>query len=111
MLHVFHFIQLLVCIPRCKHSEWCLPVYVRTNTLLRKGCIIHNLLALLLFSDVREQMKLVDRGVSQKEPRFINRAARSLQSLRKKTNDNVLRRLIMAYYPPSESNKITVGLQ
>ena len=52
--------------------------------------------------DIREQLKSIERGVTQKEPRFINRAVRSLQSLRKKANDNVLRKLLMTYYPPSE---------
>ena len=52
--------------------------------------------------DIREQLKSIERGVTQKEPRFINRAVRSLQSLRKKANDNVLRKLLMTYYPPSK---------
>ena len=49
-------------------------------------------------------MRLVERGVNQKEPRFINRAVRSLQSLRKRINDGILRKLITAYYPPSKSS-------
>ncbi len=52
--------------------------------------------------DIREQMRLVERGVNQKEPRFINRAVRSLQSLRKRVSDGILRKLIIAYYPPSK---------
>ena len=51
-------------------------------------------------SEIREQMKLVEKGVAQKEPRFINRAIRNLHSLRRKTNDTVLRAVVMAYYPP-----------
>lgn len=36
----------------------------------------------------------------QKEPRFVNRALRSLPVLRKRINDNVLRRLVLTCYPP-----------
>ena len=53
-------------------------------------------------ADIREQMKLIERGVQQKELRFINRAVRCIQSLRKKTNDGILRRVAVAYYPPGE---------
>jgi len=53
-------------------------------------------------ADVREQLRLVERGVSQKEPRFINRAVRSIQSQRKKINERVLWRVVVMYYPPSE---------
>jgi 26S proteasome regulatory subunit N3 len=51
---------------------------------------------------VREQMKLIERGVNQKEVRYINRALRGIQSLRKKTNDAILRRVTVAYYPASK---------
>ena len=52
--------------------------------------------------DIREQMRLIERGVHQKELRFINRALRCIQLLRKKTNDAILRRVTVAYYPASE---------
>lgn len=51
------------------------------------------------FLDIREQMKLIERGVNQKELRYINRALRCIQTLRKKTNDAILRRVTVAYYP------------
>ena len=47
-------------------------------------------------------MKLIEKGVTQKEPRYIYRAVRCLQALRKRTNDAILRRLVTVYYPPSE---------
>ena len=47
-------------------------------------------------------MKLIERGVNQKEVRYINRALRGIQSLRKKTNDAILRRVTVAYYPASK---------
>ena len=55
--------------------------------------------------DIREQMKLIERGVHQKEVRYINRALRSLRSLRRKTNDAILRRVTVAYYPAGESRE------
>ncbi|CAI8036144.1 26S proteasome non-ATPase regulatory subunit 3 [Geodia barretti] len=60
---------------------------------------------LLTFEDVREQMKLIERGVNQKEVRYINRALRGIQSLRKKTNDAILRRVTVAYYPATSPLK------
>lgn len=58
-----------------------------------------------LFSDIREQMKLIERGVNQKEMRYINRALRCIQALRKKTNDAILRRVTVAYYPSSKGER------
>ena len=39
-------------------------------------------------------MKLIERGVVQKESRYIIRALRSIQKLRKQLNDNVLWNLL-----------------
>lgn len=52
--------------------------------------------------DIREQLKFIEKGVSQKESRFINRALRKLLSIRKRLNDTVLRRLLMVTFPPGE---------
>lgn len=46
--------------------------------------------------DVREQMRLIERGVVQRELRYIVRAVRSIQKLRKRTNNNVLWCLLMS---------------
>lgn len=53
-------------------------------------------------SDIREQMKLIEKGVNQKEPRYVHRAVRCLQSLRKKANDAILRKVVSVYFPPSK---------
>jgi 26S proteasome regulatory subunit N3 len=45
---------------------------------------------MLTVEDIREQLKLIERGVLQKESRYIIRAVRSIQKLRKHVNDNVL---------------------
>ena len=57
-------------------------------------------------ADIREQMRLIERGVHQKEVRYINRAVRCIQNLRKKMNDAILRRVTMAYYPSSECQSV-----
>ena len=54
------------------------------------------------YTDIREQMKLIEKGVNQKEPRYIHRAVRSLQSLRKKVTDPIMRRVVSIYFPPSK---------
>ena len=46
----------------------------------------------------------VERSVSDKEPRFMFRAVRSLHVLRKRINNNVLRAIISAYYPQSKED-------
>ena len=53
-------------------------------------------------ADIREQMRLIERGVNQREMRYISRAVRCIRSLRKKTNDAILRKVTLAYYPASE---------
>jgi 26S proteasome regulatory subunit N3 len=60
---------------------------------------------LLTFEDIREQMKLIERGVHQKETRFISRAVRCLPALRKKTSHAILRRVTVAYYPSTSPVK------
>ena len=58
--------------------------------------------------DIREQLKLIEKGVSQKESRFINRALRKLLSVRKRLNDTVLRRLLMLTFPPGMCSRMSV---
>lgn len=50
-------------------------------------------------ADIREQIRVIERGIAQKESRFIHRAARSLLKLRKQLNDNVLWHVVTQYYP------------
>ena len=49
--------------------------------------------------DAREALKLVEKGVTHKEAWYISRGVRSIQTIRKRQNDAVLRRLIIAYFP------------
>ena len=50
-------------------------------------------------TDAREALKLVERGVTHKEAWYISRGVRSIHTIRKRQNDTVLRRLIVAYFP------------
>ena len=68
--------------------------------LLRK--IKYHYELLLKTADLKEQMKFIEKGVSQKEQHYTHRAIRCLQPLRKKMNDATLRKAISIYYPPSE---------
>lgn len=52
----------------------------------------------LTFEDIRENIKLIERGIHSKETRYLIRVMRSLFSTRKRLNDPVLKRLINYYY-------------
>lgn len=60
---------------------------------------------LLTFEDAREALKLVERGVTHKEVWYISRGVRSMHAIRKRQNDTVLRRLIVAYFPTVSPQK------
>ena len=49
-------------------------------------------------TDLRDHIRHVEKAVSTKEPRFMSRALRALVSLRRKLNQNVLRKAIMGYF-------------
>lgn len=49
--------------------------------------------------EIREQCKQIDKAVASKEPRFILRVLRSLPSIRRKLNPNVLRSLAAQLFP------------
>lgn len=52
----------------------------------------------LTFEDIRENIKLIERGIQTKETRYLIRVMRTLFSTRKRLNDPVLKRLINYYY-------------
>ena len=47
-----------------------------------------------LFSDIKEQVKHIEKAVSTKEPRYMTRALRSLVPLRRKLNHAILRKAV-----------------
>lgn len=51
----------------------------------------------LLLSDIKEQVKHIEKAVVTKEPRFMYRVIRALVSIRRRINHAVLRRLLMTY--------------
>ncbi|XP_035658696.1 26S proteasome non-ATPase regulatory subunit 3-like [Branchiostoma floridae] len=53
----------------------------------------------LTLEDIREQVKLIEKGVNGKEPRFVSRVLWSFSATRRRLNHSVLRRLINAYFP------------
>lgn len=49
-------------------------------------------------SDIKEQVRTIEKAVTSKEPRYILRVLRALASTRKRLNEEVIRRLIVFYY-------------
>jgi 26S proteasome regulatory subunit N3 len=62
---------------------------------------------LLTLEDLRDHIRHVEKAVSTKEPRFMSRALRALISIRRKLNQNVLRKAIGGYFttpnPPKDA--------
>lgn len=57
-----------------------------------------------LVSDIKEYVKYIEKAVSTKEPRFMSRVARGINSIRHRLNQNILRRLLQGYIQaPSQS--------
>lgn len=52
----------------------------------------------LTFEDVRENIKLIERGIQSKETRYLIRVMRTLFSTRRRLNDFILKKLINYYY-------------
>lgn len=48
-------------------------------------------------SDVKDYVKYIEKAVSTKEPRFMSRVARGINSVRHRLNSNILRRLLQGY--------------
>lgn len=57
------------------------------------------------FSDFKEHVKHIEKAVSSKEKNYMSRVVRALSSSRRKLNNNVLRKLIMGYYPTVSPEK------
>ncbi|KAK2180530.1 hypothetical protein NP493_439g02016 [Ridgeia piscesae] len=60
---------------------------------------------LLTLEDIREHVKHIEKSVMTKEPRFMSRALRALVTLRRRLNNNVLRKTIMGYFPSAQVPK------
>jgi len=63
------------------------------------------LYALCYSADIREHVKHIEKSVMTKEPRFMSRALRALVTLRRRLNNNVLRKTIMGYFPSAQVPK------
>jgi len=65
---------------------------------------------LLTLEDIRQHIKHIEKAVSTKEPRFMSRALRAIVTIRKKLNDNVLRKAVLVFLPststPSQKNSL-----
>uniref|UniRef100_A0A0B7AF39 26S proteasome regulatory subunit RPN3 n=1 Tax=Arion vulgaris TaxID=1028688 RepID=A0A0B7AF39_9EUPU len=61
---------------------------------------------LLTLEDIREHVRHIEKAVSTKEPRFMSRVIRSLVTVRRKLNPQILRSLMKGYFTaPNVSNR------
>ncbi|XP_014666109.1 PREDICTED: 26S proteasome non-ATPase regulatory subunit 3-like [Priapulus caudatus] len=60
---------------------------------------------LLTVEDIKEHAKVIEKGVNTKEPRFVLRVIRALLPTRRRLNHNVLRRVIIGFFPPTSEMK------
>ncbi|XP_052806854.1 26S proteasome non-ATPase regulatory subunit 3-like [Mya arenaria] len=52
---------------------------------------------LLTLEDIRDYIKNIEKSVATKEPRFMLRVSRGINSVRHRLNNNILRKLLQAY--------------
>lgn len=52
----------------------------------------------LTFDDVKENVKSIEKGIQQKENRYLIRVMRTIFSIRKRLNDSILKRVLNNYY-------------
>jgi hypothetical protein len=64
--------------------------------------ITKNVFIKFFFSDIKENIKFLEKGVQLKETRFIVRVMRSLLSTRKRLTDQILKRVINHVYVHSQ---------
>ena len=57
------------------------------------------------FVDIREQVKLLEKSVANKDFRYALRVLRCLAHTRRKINSNVLRRLVNGYFTHSVKDR------
>lgn len=54
---------------------------------------------LLTLEDIREQIRYIEKAVSTKELHYVTRVLRSIVTIRRRLNGNVLRGLVQCYFP------------
>ncbi|KAK7067991.1 26S proteasome non-ATPase regulatory subunit 3 [Halocaridina rubra] len=59
----------------------------------------------LTLEDLKEHIRLVERSIVSKEPRFVLRVLRALPTTRRKLTPNVLRRLVGLYFTRPENKQ------
>lgn len=59
----------------------------------------------LVFEELKEHAKQIDKSINAKEPRYILRILRSLSATRKNINATVLRRVVNVFYSNAPAQK------
>ena len=65
----------------------------------------------IVFADIREQLRQIEKSVLTKEPRFVFRVLRSLPNTRRRLNSTVLRQIIQnsyLYSPKERDNLLNI---
>lgn len=57
----------------------------------------------LTFDDIKENVKSIEKGIQQKENRYLIRVMRSIFSIRKRLNDSILKRILNNYFTNQNS--------
>lgn len=52
----------------------------------------------LTFDDIKENVKSIEKGIQQKENRYLIRVMRTIFSIRKRLNDSILKKVLNNYY-------------
>ena len=63
------------------------------------------MIGFIIYIDIREQLRQVEKSVLTKEPRFVFRVLRSLPNTRRRLNPVVLRRIIFNSYGLANKDK------
>ena len=63
-----------------------------------------------LISDLKQYVRLIEKAVSMKEPRFMSRTLRALVTLRKRLTSSVLRKAVIGYFLPAGPNSVKCPL-
>lgn len=85
----------------CKYIIWTWCARFGKILLLVGICLQVQIIFLFSFIrfyvDIKQQIRLIEKGVLLKDSRFIQRVVRSLTTIRKRLNNSVLRRLVNIY--------------
>ncbi len=104
-----HFVKLPFWLTNFEDSTYCTLFFSYQLATFQHKTPYHSLkglISIIIFPDLREHVRQVEKAVATKEPRFMSRALRALVPIRRKLNQNVLRKAVLGYFttatPPKD---------